>query len=353
MDSIELLKKLVTIKSYTMDQANDALDFLRRYLKSNGIYGEIIENNGYKSYVTSIGNGPKTLVLNGHLDVVSGKASQFNPIEMDGKIIGRGTADMKSGCVAMVQTLIRLKDHSLDSKVMLQLVTDEETGGINCTNHLVKKGYIGDFVICTEPTNLEISIQAKGILRINIETYGKPAHGSRPWEGDNAILKAYRNFEKIKKLEILNESSKFYKKSSVNLAFLKGGDIYNRVPEKSVMGLDIRYVPHLNPTKIIEAIEAVVDGKVIIKAIEAGVNCLSTNEHINKLSQSVTKVLPERKIKYIAQHGGSDGRFFAQKGIPTVEFGPVGHDWHGDEEYVEKKSIYQLEEILVDFIKNF
>ena len=55
----------------------------------------------------------------------------------------------------------------------------------------------------------------------------------------------------------------------------------------------------------------------------------------------------------VGQHGGSDARFFAEKGIPAIEFGPKGNYWHGDNEYVEIESIYKLEEIIYDFAKKF
>ncbi|MDQ7860470.1 peptidase dimerization domain-containing protein [Peribacillus frigoritolerans] len=56
----------------------------------------------------------------------------------------------------------------------------------------------GDFVICAEPTQLGIGLQAKGALRLDIEVSGKSAHGSRPWEGVNAIEKAYDLYQKNK-----------------------------------------------------------------------------------------------------------------------------------------------------------
>lgn len=352
MDSVKLLKELMKIDSSTKEKANEAIEFCSEYLKTNGIDGEIIENRGYKSYVAVIGEGEKTLVFNGHLDVVSAKESQFTPIEKDGKIIGRGSADMKSGVVAIMHALIELKNQDLKSKVMLQLVSDEEIGGLRCSGFLVEEGYLGDFVICTEPTNLNVSLQSKGIIRMDITTKGISAHGSRPWEGDNAIVKSIDNHKKITELPIMNIGSEFYDKSTSNLAWIKGGDIYNRVPDECVMGLDIRFVPSVNPEEIVEEIKKVVDGEVKLKIIEPGVFVASDNQYVKELSQVVKENL-DVKIKFTGQHGGSDARFFAAKGIPAVEFGPTGNFWHGDDEYVEIDSIYQLEKVLIDFAKKF
>ncbi len=353
MDSINLLKELLKINSSTIEEANESIDYCANYLSDHGIEGEILEYKGYKSYVAVIGQGPKTLIFNGHLDVVSGKPNQFEPYVEGDKLYGRGSADMKSGVVSIIQALIRLKDEPLGCKVMLQLVTDEEIGGFHCTRYLVDQGYTGDFVICTEPTNMTVSIQAKGIMRLDILTNGFSAHGSRPWEGENAILKAIRNFEKIENLPILSIGSQFYEKTSVNLALLKGGDIYNRVPDHSVMGLDIRYVPHIDPNQIVEEIKNVVDGEVVVKTIEPSINVSMECEYVKQLIQVAKDVANMEKVEISAQHGSSDARFFSGKGIPAVEFGPIGKAWHGDQEYVFISSIVDLENILVSFAKQF
>ncbi|MBN2659569.1 MAG: M20/M25/M40 family metallo-hydrolase [Spirochaetales bacterium] len=350
---MNILHELIRIKSTDPARTGKAVELAAAYLKENGISGEIIDNEGYKSYVAVVGKGGKTLILNGHLDVVSGKDPQFEPVEEAGKLIARGSADMKGGCVAMMEALIKLSKMDLPCRVMIQLVPDEETGGKYGTAHLIKKGYVGDFVICTEPTNLNPSIQAKGIVRIDVETRGVSAHGSRPWEGVNAIEKAMENYARIEALPILNSGSDFYKRSSVNLALIRGGDIYNRVPDHCTMGIDIRFVPHLDHEEILKEIRRVVDGDVSVVALEPGVNVQPDNPYVQRLKQSVSRILPEKDVILAAQHGGSDARFFTGLGIPAVEFGPVGDFWHGDGEYVEIDSVKQLEDILVDFALNF
>lgn len=353
MDSISLLKELIKIDSSTVEKANQAVEFVASYLKDNGIDGKVIENRGYKSYVAMIGSGEKTIVLNGHLDVVPGKEGQFKPVERDGRLYGRGTADMKAGCVAMIDTFVSLKDSDLPCKVMLQLVSDEENGGFNCSRYLVEEGYVGNFVICTEPTNLNIAIQSKGFIRIDIEANGASAHGSRPWEGDNAILKVIENYNRILNLPIMKIGSEFYKDSTVNLAFIEGGDIYNKVPDKSSIGLDVRFVPTLNPNEIIKAIEKAVDGKVSLKFLGSGVNTSPENIYVKEFINVVKRLKQGNQVKLFGQHGSADTRFFSEKGIPALEFGPVGGNWHGDNEYVEIDSIFLLKEILETFIKGF
>lgn len=350
---MSLLHDLISIDTSERENVDRALELAVRYLENHGITGEILDNQGYKSFVAVVGEGKKTLVLNGHLDVVSGREELFRPVDKDGRIYGRGSADMKGGCVAMIDALIRLKDSNPPCRIMLQLVPDEETGGKFGTAFLVEKGYVGDFVICTEPTNLRLSIQSKGIIRMDVVTTGRSAHGSRPWEGENAVIKAMENFRRIETLPILREGSDFYERSSVNLAVISGGDIYNRVPDQCTIGLDIRYVPHLDGEKIIDEIRRTVDGEVRVLALESGVNVHPREEALELLRESIGRVIPGKDIAFTAQHGGSDARYFMARGIPAVEFGPAGDHWHGDEEYVDSRSLENLVEILVDFAGRF
>jgi len=353
METRDLLMKLVAMDTSTLTGANAALEHVAGYLHKQGIAGKIVSSNQYKSYVAILGEGEKTLVLNGHLDVVSGKSHQFEPLLEGDRLKGRGTADMKAGVVAMIKTMISLKDKPLRCRVMLQLVTDEEIGGGNGSKFLVDEGYLGDFVICTEPTNFSIAIQAKGILRLDVVSRGRSAHGSRPWEGDNAIEKAFKNFENIQSLPLMHQGNDFYQGSSLNLAVMEGGDIYNRVPDTCTMKLDLRYVPQIDPGDLIARIEAAVDGEVRVVASEPGVLVARDHPYLKQLQTVIQGLVPDLEVKFTGQHGGSDARFFSEKGIPAIEFGPVGQDWHGEEESVSLQSVEDLYRVLEAFALDF
>jgi succinyl-diaminopimelate desuccinylase len=346
---MNLLHELVRIDSSNREGVNRAIGIAASYLRDAGIDGEVLEQDGVKSFVASFGGTGRTIVLNGHLDVVSGTPSQFEPVESNGRLYGRGTADMKAGCVAMIEAAVALKERNPPNRIMIQLVPDEETGGARGTGYLVEQGYVGDFVICTEPTNLAISVQSKGILVLDIEVSGRSAHGSRPWEGENAILKGIEAFRRIEGLPILNRSSEFYERSTANLAKISGGDIYNRVPDTCRLGIDIRYVPDLDPDEILRDIATVTDGDISVRAKEHGVNVGPDDEGVQTLQKSVAATLGGDLPALAVQHGGADTRYFAAQGISAVEFGPVGASWHGDNEYVDLKSVNDLTEILIDF----
>ena len=352
MHCIDITKELIKIDSSNLKGANKAIDFCNDLLLYNGLKTEIIENNGFKSLICTIGAGPKTLILNGHLDVVSGKEEQFTPYEKQGKLYGRGSADMKSGVAAMISTLLELKNEKLPCRVQLQLVTDEETGGLNCSQYLVIHGFRGDFVICGEPTQLGIGVQAKGILQLDINFSGKPAHGSRPWQGDNAIIKAYKSFEKIFNLPFAKEKSKLYDSPSINLSRIEGGDVYNKVPDHCKMSLDIRFLPEQDAEEIVRQIEGVVEGEVKVHAYGDPVKTKVNDLYVKKLMESINNIT-NSKPEVFGQHGSADTRFYSKYDIPSVEFGPTGANWHGDDEYVLIDSVYVYKDILKNFILNF
>lgn len=348
----ELLKELILIDSSTKAGANKAIEYCNQWLKEQALPAELLENNGYRMIVCEIGEGDKTVVLNGHVDVVSGHEEQFVPVEEDGRLYARGAADMKAGVAAMMYTAAKLKDEPLGVKLQLQIVSDEEIGGFNCSGYLVENGYTGDFVICAEPTTLGIALQAKGSLRLDIEVAGKPAHGSRPWEGVNAIEKAYEVYGEILKLPFTRVSSEFYKAPSVNLAKINGGDAYNKVPETCTLFFDIRYLPGQTADEIIQQIEDAADGKVLVNMVGRPVETKREDPFVQALQPVVEKHISKEAV-FFGQHGAADTSFFSKKGIPAIEFGPSGINWHGNEENVFLDSLYTYKDILIDFIKNF
>ena len=144
-------------------------------------------------------------------------------------------------------------------------VSDEESEDLEQrgSDYLVEQGYIGDFAITGEPTNMHIGIQAKGVLAMRIEVTGKAAHGSTPWVGDNAVLKAFDIFRQIETLPFARESSDMFDRPSVNLSRILGGDALNKVPDLCVIDVDVRYLPGQEPEKIRAAVDALPDTGVV------------------------------------------------------------------------------------------
>src|SRR5205085_12062482 len=159
--------------------------------------------------------------------------------------IGRGAYDMKGALAAMMCAVKDVADNP-DVRVRFVCVPDEESDDVSSRSidALVASGYRGDFAITGEPTDLHIGVQAKGVLAIRLAVYGTAAHGSTPWLGDTAILKAHDVFRRIETLPFSRESSELFDRPSMSLNIIAGGEAFNKVPHLSDIDVDIRDLPN-------------------------------------------------------------------------------------------------------------
>lgn len=349
---IELLKNLVAIKSDTEEGANEALQYCSTWLSKHNIDHKVIENQGRLMIHAEVGQGPTTIVWNGHVDVVPAKPEQFIPLIEGDRLYGRGSADMKAGVAAMMEAFkrISLTPEALSNRIVLHIVTDEEVGGRKTSGHLVEQGFTGDFVICGEPTQLKLSVQSKGLLQLNVTFLGKAAHGSRPWEGKNAIELSYEFHKQIQNLPFTKVNNTYYEHPSINLARIHAGDRYNMVPDTCEMGYDIRYVPGQTWEDILEEITDLAlsinkESTVKIRAKTAPI-VTPEDEHYVKTLSVLTEEITQKETILFGQHGTADTRYYAKTGACAIEFGPAGDDWHGPNEYVVLSSVEDYADIL-------
>ena len=249
MDERALTERLITYDTSTLEGMQAAAGFVKGWLEAREVEVTGTMHNGRPVLAATVGprSGP-TIVLHGHLDVVPGRPEQFTP-RIDGdRLYGRGAYDMKGGLAAMMAALHDLGDQSA-VRVHFVCVADEESEEVDqrASDYLVEQGYLGDFAITGEPTNLHIGIQAKGVLALRIEVSGTAAHGSTPWVGDNAVLKAVDVFRRIESLPFARESSDLFDRPSINLGRILGGDAMNKVPDLCVIDVDVRYLPGQDP----------------------------------------------------------------------------------------------------------
>src|SRR3954449_12191420 len=125
---------------------------------------------------------------------------------------------MKGGLAAMMCALRDLSEQE-QVRVRFVCVPDEESEEIDSrsSDALVRSGHVGDFAITGEPTNLHVGVQAKGVLALRIHVFGTAAHGSTPWLGDNAVLKAIDVFHRIESMPFTADSSELFDRPSINL----------------------------------------------------------------------------------------------------------------------------------------
>jgi succinyl-diaminopimelate desuccinylase len=353
MDERALTERLITYNTSTLEGMQAAAGFVKGWLEARDVEVIGAQHNGRPLLTATVGpdSGP-TIVLHGHLDVVPGREEQFEP-RIDGdRLYGRGAYDMKGGLASMI---CALRDVAAQDRVRVHFVcvSDEESEEIEDrgSDYLVREGYVGDFAITGEPTDLHIGIQAKGVLAMRIEVTGTAAHGSTPWVGDNAVLKAIDTFRQIESLAFARESSDLFDRPSINLGRIVGGDAMNKVPDLCVIDVDVRYLPGQDPEAIKDAVEALPDVHVA-KVFHRHPAIVSRDDpYVQALGAAIARVAePTSERLGVGRDGASDAISFLEAGMPAVECGPLGDGHHGPEEWVSIRSLGQYRAALVQFV---
>jgi succinyl-diaminopimelate desuccinylase len=236
-------------------------------------------------------------------------------------------------------------------RVRLGIVSDEESeeSANRGSDFLVESGLTGDFAITGEPTDLHVGVAAKGVLGIRIGVGGRSAHGSTPWLGDNAILRAVEMFRAIESLPFAKESSELFDRPSISLGRIWGGDALNKVPDYCAIDVDIRFLPHQRPERIREQIRALgparMEDIIVLPPVDPG----SDSPWVTRLVEVVGRH-HEAPILSVGRDGASDAVSFIRAGIPAVEFGPSGAGHHGPDEWVSVSSLTTYYRALKEFL---
>jgi succinyl-diaminopimelate desuccinylase len=353
-------------------------DFVANWIGQQGLETEAIEPQPtLKSIVSTFSEergDAAHFMFNGHLDVFPAGDHdlwQVPPFEGrvgDGKIQGRGVADMKGGLTASIVAYALLYPHreALPGRISLMVVADEETGGIWGTKWILENlaGWLPDACIIGEPCSPDaVRLGEKGISWLRITITGRSYHGSLG-VGDNCILRmcealillkdvtnlqgdipeAVRPIIERAKTHVLNEDTRgrewLLERPSFNIGVINGGIKFNIAPDKVVSEVDIRVPFGLTPQDILDWARTRLD--------QAGLQDATLELPPYASSASYTPpdhLLAKTMAKNAAEHygkeptftittGGTDGRFFRQRGVPTVIYGPRPQGVGGLDEHI-------------------
>jgi succinyl-diaminopimelate desuccinylase len=354
MDERALTERLITYDTSTLEGMQSAAGFVKGWLEARDVEVTGTVHNGRPVLAATIGPvGGPTIVLHGHLDVVPARPEQFTPRVDGDRLFGRGAYDMKGGLAAM---MCALHDLSSEDRVRVHFVcvSDEESEEIEQrgSDYLVEQGYVGEFAITGEPTDMHIGIQAKGVLAMRIEVTGHAAHGSTPWIGDNAVLKAVDVFRQIEVLPFARESSDLFDRPSINLGRIVGGDAMNKVPDLCMIDVDVRYLPGQDPEEILDAVNVLADATVVKVFHRQPAIVERDDPFVQALGEAISRVAPPTAERLgVGRDGASDAISFLEAGVPAVECGPVGGGHHGPDEWVSIRSLGDYRKTLVEFVK--
>jgi succinyl-diaminopimelate desuccinylase len=355
MDERVLAERLITYDTSTLDGLRAAAGFVKGWLESHELEVRSLDHDGLPVVVVDVGAraaaDPPTVIFHGHLDVVPAYPSQFEPRVEGDRLIGRGAYDMKGALAAMMCAVHDAAEQE-HVRVRFVCVPDEESEDVSSrsTDMLVAQGLRGHFALTGEPTDLHIGVQAKGVLAVRVAVSGVAAHGSTPWLGDNAILKAHDAFRRVETLPFSRESSDLFDRPSINLARIEGGDAFNKVPDRCTMDVDIRFLPTQDPGEILAQIRAIPDVEILKCFTRAPAVVSRSNPYVRALRDGIGRSI-EGEALSVGRDGASDAISFLEAGIPAVEFGPVGAGHHGPEEWVSISSLRRFRHALSDFVR--
>lgn len=269
-EAIELLIDLLKMPSVNgIDNERNIARFIFDYFKRQQVPVAMQEIDDQHANVIATLEGKEKnncILWNGHVDTVPyGNIEEWSsnpqiPTIVDGKIIARGAADMKSGLAAMIFSLCYMKKTGYvpEQTILLLCTCDEEKNGIGASKYKeeLAGGKVISALIIGEPTNGNLGLAQKGCIWLSITVYGKTSHGAYPKQGVNAVEIAYQIASKLKDYiqlfthEILGEAT-------AQITKICGGIAPNMTPDQCDMLLDIRIVPGITKEMLSSKLEEI------------------------------------------------------------------------------------------------
>lgn len=320
--------------------------------------------------------GGKSIILNGHIDVVpegninAWHTDPFSGLLYDGKVYGRGTTDMKGGNVSLLLAIEALHELQIFLKgdVIFQSVIEEESGGAG-TLAAILRGYQADAAIIPEPTNLKLFPVQQGSLWFRLRIEGKAAHGGTRYEGMSAIDLSMKVISEISKLEeARNKEWKhhpLFKNTPIpipiNIGKMTSGSWPSSVPEITVLEGRLGIAPTETMEEAQQSLEMMVstlnetDSWFRTKPIKLewfGARWLPSNLPLNHpllkiVGKQYKNVIGDAPIIEASPWGTDGGYLSTVGGIPVLVFGPgetkLAHDAN---EYIEIDKVITAAQII-------
>lgn len=303
--------------------------------------------------------GP-SLMFCGHTDTVGvdGMRDPFVPAIRDGRLYGRGSQDMKSGVAAMIDAVRIVRDRGpARGRLIVAAIIDEEYASAGAD--ALVRDWRADAAVVTEPTDLHIGVAHKGFAWFEVETRGRAAHGSRPKDGRDAILRMGRVLAELERLDRELQARPAHPlmgTASLHASTIDGGREWSSYPDKCVLEMERRTV----------AGESAEDARFEVDAVlqrlhdedpefEASSRLVFTRPpYQTPAGHALTATLEAAAsargaaAERIGMSFWTDAAVLGEGGIPSVLFGPSGAGLHGVEEYVDLRSVVTCRDVLAD-----
>jgi len=360
---IRLLRELVAIDSVNPTLVNGAAGegemaaAVAGELRRIGLDVEVEDAAPGRPNVVGILEGRRpgrSLMYCGHMDTVGvdGMAAPFDPIERGGRLYGRGAQDMKGGLAAMIDAArVVARDGLERGRLIVAAVVDEEYASIGA-DALVAR-WRADAAVVTEPTGVEVAIGHKGFAWFEIVTAGRAAHGSRPKDGRDAILRMGRVLHELEQLDRQLQARAphpLLDVASLHASVIDGGRELSSYPDRCALKLERRTLPDESDAAVTAEIDA-----ILTRLRGADVEFAATLAPMfsrppyaldagHELPQALAR--EARTDRFVGMSFWTDAAVLGSVGIPSVLFGPGGAGLHSTEEYVELQDVLRCRDVL-------
>lgn len=344
---IELLKNLIRADSTLPKGESAVAAVLAEYFRAGGIEAliDVWDTNRANLIVHLRGSGQKPALLFGsHLDVVPPGESPwqsppFEPTERDGRLYGRGAADMKAGIAAAAAAIVEVarEGGKLQGDLILAATAGEETDSSGAHRFVEREGptlpkLTG--VVITEPTGFHLVCAHRGLAWIEITAFGKTAHASMPHLGINAITQMQSLMYRLRDFLPTHTPDPILGGPTLSVNQISGGKAPNVIPDQCTITLDTRVVPGQTADGIVAELEGIFQQLAAADPhfrAEAKVARFSPPMRTDPKCDFVRRVQWAVEAREtVAVRYTTDGPYFAQLGAPVVIFGP------GDSEVCHK-----------------
>lgn len=343
-------------------------ELLRGILASWGFRVELHDAApGRPNLVARIGGGTtpagRSLMFNGHLDVVGVEGMihpPFSPEERDGRLYGRGSADMKGGIAAMCAAAWRAAQAGARGEIVVAAVADEEYESLG-TRALLERGVRADACVVTEPTRLSIMPAHRGFVWLEVDVAGRAAHGSR-WDiGVDAIRHAGLLLAELDAYdaEVLpTRTHPLLGRGSLHASLISGGIGMSTYPDRCVLKLERRTIPGESAADALDEVRGLCDRvRQRRPSFAADVRLLvaqgpSDVAVDSPLVRGLDAALRERgeAVTVEGMSAWTDAALLNDAGIPAVCFGPGDISLaHAAEEYIPLDEIDRAAAVLAAF----
>ena len=322
--------------------------------------------------------GGRSLMFNGHIDVMPADETDewtnppFEPTIRDGKMYGRGTADMKGGLMASVMAVQLLKDAGaeLPGDVLITSVCDEEGGG-NGSMQAIMSGERADGVVVGEPTSDEMILAHMGFIFFRVEFEGKSCHSGGKRNGVSAIDKAIKVINALNEKEhewLLTYKHPLLPAPNLNVGVIRGGNAGSTVAGDCMFDTCVLYLPRLMchdqvVCEFMDVIHRVTKSdpwleahppKVTIYQAGGGFEMEEADPFVESFKRAY-RAARGKDVKVVGSPAGCDSRLWKNiAGCPTIQFGPGNlSECHGIDEWISIESYLQSILIYAELILDF